>query len=139
MTGHLRGRATLGRRERVLKTSAFRAVYAARARAGDGRLVAYARASGLDTTRLGLSVGKRCGGAVERNRIKRLLREAFRQARRDLPAGYDIVLVPVARDYTLGELDGRIRALVPEAIRRFQKRQAADAAKAADGAEAGDP
>lgn len=43
--------------------------------------------------RLGISVGKSVGGAVVRNRMKRLLREAFRLCRLDLPAGYDYVLM----------------------------------------------
>ncbi|HUX02428.1 MAG: ribonuclease P protein component [Phycisphaerae bacterium] len=116
------GRATLRRRERLLATGQFRAVYAARARAGDGRIVAYARPNGGDVTRLGVSVGKRCGKAVARNRTKRLLREAFRRARADWPAGYDVVLVAVGRDYTLDEVRRRIGALVPEAIRRALER-----------------
>lgn len=121
-----RRRATLGRGERVLKTAAFRRVYAARARAGDGRLVVYARPSGLAVTRLGLSVGKSCGGSVQRNRIKRLLREAFRQVRQAMPAGYDIVVVPLGRDYTFAEVDARLRALVPEAIRRCSRAAGAE-------------
>jgi ribonuclease P protein component len=78
-------------------------------------------------TRLGVSVGKRCGKAVGRNRVKRLLREAFRQARADLPRGYDVVLVTLGRDYTFEELDRRIRVLVPEAVRRAQERAAEQA------------
>jgi len=45
--------------------------------------------------RLGLSVSKKNGNAIRRNRIKRLLREAFRLSRPKLPAGLDLVLVPV--------------------------------------------
>jgi ribonuclease P protein component len=45
------------------------------------------------TPRLGISVGRRVGGAVERNRVKRLLREAFWAVAAELPAGYDFVLV----------------------------------------------
>ena len=119
MTREASRRATLGREQRLTSLRDFRAVYAARARAGDGRLVVYARANGTDATRLGVSVGRRCGGAVERNRTKRLLREAFRQARTDLPAGYDVVIVPLGRDYTLAEVSQRIRALAPEAIRKI--------------------
>jgi len=115
------GRATLGRRERVLEPAEFRAIFAARARASDGHLVVYARPNGRGVTRLGLSVGRRCGGAVVRTRIRRLLREAFRRARASLPRGYDIVIVPIAGPYTFEDVDRRVRALAPEAIGRAER------------------
>jgi ribonuclease P protein component len=120
MTARDTPRPTLARHQRLLKTGDFRLVYAARNRAGDGRLVVYARANGLGRTRLGLSVGRRLGGAVQRNRIKRLLREAFRRLRADLPAGYDVVIVPLAGQYSLEEVDRGLRALVPQAIRKAE-------------------
>lgn len=43
--------------------------------------------------RLGVSVGRKVGGAVERNRVKRALREAFWELAEQLPAGSDFVLV----------------------------------------------
>ena len=43
--------------------------------------------------RFGISIGKRVGIAAKRNRIKRLLREAYRLTQHDWPAGYDLVCV----------------------------------------------
>src|ERR1700712_179198 len=54
--------------------------------------------------RLGVSVGRKVGGAVERNRVKRLLRDAFWDCADALPDGHDFVVV--ARPES-GELAGR--------------------------------
>lgn len=44
-------------------------------------------------TRLGVTVSKKIGGAVERNRVKRRVREAFRRVKARFPAGLDVVFV----------------------------------------------
>ncbi len=51
------------------------------------------RRNELGHLRLGLSTGRRLGGAVVRNRVRRRLREAMRAAERRPPGGYDILLV----------------------------------------------
>lgn len=80
-------------RLRLRGQKAFASVFAHRLRHNCGPLSICARPNALAFTRLGLSVAARVGSAVKRNRIKRLLREAFRLSQHDLPGGYDLVVV----------------------------------------------
>jgi ribonuclease P protein component len=57
------------------------------------------RPNGLPHARLGLSISRKVGGAVVRNRLKRLLREAFRLRQHELAAGIDLIVVGRPHDF----------------------------------------
>lgn len=82
------------KQHRVRRQSDFDRVYQSNAYAADDVLVVSGCANELDHARLGLSVSRKVGPAVVRNRWKRLIREAFRLQRSKLPVGIDLVVRP---------------------------------------------
>ena len=70
----------------------FRRLYGTTAHA-NSCLVLYARRNRSATNRVGVTVSKKLGGAVVRNRVRRRLREAYRLHEGEFQSGWDIVLV----------------------------------------------
>lgn len=80
------------RSRRLLRPEQFVRVYESGRSSRTGPLVVHALPNDLDFSRMGLSISRRVGNAVLRNRIKRRLREAFRHMQGDLPGSYDLVI-----------------------------------------------
>jgi len=102
----MRPRTAAGRR-RLSRSAEFERVYREGRSTANRHLVLYTFPNlSTQPPRLGLSVSRKVGGAVERNRVKRLLREAFARTEAELRPGQDIVVVarPEARE--LAEREG---------------------------------
>jgi ribonuclease P protein component len=82
---------------RIRRGADFKRAYAGRITASDGVLLVFGVKNSLGCPRLGLSVSRKAGPAVARNRWKRRIREAFRLSRAELPADLDLVVIPKAR------------------------------------------
>ena len=78
--------------ERIRRRREFERVYTTGQRKHGRFMTLFQLSNGLPTSRLGVAATRKLGGAVERNRAKRLAREIFR---RHKPAGnHDVVIVP---------------------------------------------
>jgi ribonuclease P protein component len=109
------------KRRRLSRSAEFERVYRQGRSKGNRFLVLYAfprEDAAEEGPRLGLSVGRRVGGAVDRTRVKRVLREAFWEEARRLPAGSDYVVVARPESLGLTEREGAdgVRAALAELV-----------------------
>jgi ribonuclease P protein component len=108
--------------EHLRRPADFRRVYERRRSASDHLLIVYACANDLPYLRLGMSVSRKMGGAVQRNRLRRLYREAFRLTRQEMPVGFDLILIPRRPEPpTLDQLKQSLPRLVRQLARKLER------------------
>src|SRR3954464_474351 len=118
------------KRRRLSRSAEFERVYRQGRSKGNRFLVLYAfprEDPGREGPRVGLWVGRGVGGAVDRTRVKRALREAFWEEARRLPEGSDYVVVARPESLRLAEREGTdgVRAALAELVDELVAREAA--------------
>ncbi len=113
----------LARADRLKKRYEFRQVQLSGRRIHTPHFLIVVQPNALQNTRLGITVTKKVGTAVQRNRIKRVVREVFRRNRQLFPAAHDVVFIAkrdakgIGYDALLAELQRAAAKLQPEASR----------------------
>jgi ribonuclease P protein component len=114
--------------ERVRHATDYERAYALRRAVSDGIIILHVAPNQLEHARLGISVPRRrIPRAVQRNRFKRLVREAFRLSKCELPTGYDLIVIPRGVPCTVSEIRASLIRLAREGIARLQHRAQAAA------------
>ncbi len=110
-------RLTFSKKKKLVSNEQFKAVMAHGRCARTGLLILYMAGNDCGYPRLGVSIGKIHGNAVTRNRLKRLLREAFRQNQNRIPANYDYLIMisqkkRTAKNLTFEHIEDSLLALI---------------------------
>ncbi len=115
------------RKNRLARREDIKKVLRGRCIVRDRTLTIYFAANGLGVSRLGLSVGRKCGPAVVRNLIKRRIREAFRLSGLGLGRpGYDLLCIP-ANDaiHAMCNYRDSLEELLPRGVAKLRRQEPA--------------
>ena len=114
-------RTTFRPHERIKNPADFRRAFDRRRSVSNGVLIIYGVENGLDHPRLGISLSrKKVRRATARNRIKRLIREAFRLNKAELAPGMDLVVLPRGGELTFAEAQQSMASLGRDLARRLK-------------------
>lgn len=102
------------RTERLRKNKEFSRVFKLGKALVGQRIVVYTLENSLSYSRVGVTVSRKLGGAVERNQLKRIMREAWRTHEGRMRKGFDLVLVPrrKAKDASFHEISQELQQLL---------------------------
>lgn len=106
---------SLTKQERIKKNSEFRKVFSQSKKYTVEGANLYLISNGLEYNRIGITLSRKFGNSVQRNRSKRRIREFYRHAKEDLAAGYDLIILARPGNYSYADRKKQICRLFEKA------------------------